>query len=80
MERIRIKKVTPKSDYTLALTFTNGQKGIFDFKPYLNKGTVFKEISNPVSFQSVKVSHGTIEWANGADLCPDCVYLETKFV
>jgi len=77
---IRIKSVKPNSDYTLLLTFTNGKKGVFDVKPYFGKGTVFKGINNPVTFQSVKVVHGTIEWANGADLCPDCVYLETKFI
>jgi len=77
---IRIKKAEPNKDYTLKLTFTNGQEGIFDVKPYLGFGSVFKEIHNPVMFQSVKVNHGTIEWANGADLCPDCVYAGTKFV
>lgn len=77
---IRIKNVKPRTDYTLLITFTNGEKGVFDVKPYFNKGPVFKEINNPVSFQTVKVSHGTIEWANGADFCPDCVYSETKII
>ena len=76
----RIETVQPKDDFTLLLTFTGGKKGIFDMKPYLNKGSVFKEINNPVSFQGVRVNHGTIEWPNGADLCPDCVYLETKML
>ena len=77
---VRIKSVKPEPNYTLFLTFTNGKKGIFDVKPYLNKGLVFKQINNPIFFQSVRVDHGTIEWANGADLCPDCVYAETKFI
>ena len=77
---IRIKHVIPNLDYTLSLTFTNGKKGIFDVKPYFDKGSVFKAINNPVAFQSVKIAHGTVEWLESIDLCPDCVYLETKFV
>ena len=75
---IRIKTVEPQNNYTLFLTFTDGKAGVFDAKPYLDKG-VFKELLNPSLFKSVKIEHGTIEWANGADLCPDCVYLETVF-
>ena len=75
---IRIKKVEPKDNYTLYLTFTDGKAGFFDAKPYLDKG-VFKELLNTSLFKSVRVGHGTIEWANGADLCPDCVYSETVF-
>jgi hypothetical protein len=76
---IRIKEVKPQADYTLMLTFTNGQKGIFDVKPYIAEGGVFANIANPVAFQNVKVSHGTIEWLNEIDLCPDCVYIQTAF-
>jgi len=76
---VRIKTVEPKDDFTLRLTFTDGKSGIFDVKPYLTIGNVFAEIANPSVFKNVKVAHGTIEWANGVDLCPDSVYLETKF-
>ena len=75
-----IIKVKPLDNYKLELTFSNGKEGIFDVAPYLDKG-IFKELRNPSMFKSVRLSdYPTIEWANGADLCPDCVYLETKFV
>jgi len=77
---VRIKTAEPKENFTLFLTFTDGKKGIFDVKPYLKTGSVFKELANPSLFQSVKVGCGTIEWANGADLCPDCIYQETIFI
>jgi len=76
---VRIKSVQPKENYTLLLTFTDGKEGVFDAKPYLTTGSVFKEIQDKAIFNSVRVNHGTIEWANGADLCPDCVYLQTNF-
>lgn len=77
---IRIRTVEPKENYTLLLAFTDGKTGVFDVKPYLSSGSVFKEIENKALFQGVKVDHGTIEWPNGLDLCPDCVYKETKFL
>ena len=79
---VRIKTVTPNDDYTLFLTFTNGKKGVFDVKPYLKSGSMFTPLNDLSLFKSVKVGRisGTIEWANEADLCPDCVYLETKFI
>ena len=78
---IRITSVKPLDNYKLFLTFTNGQEGIFDAKPYLDEGSVFIELQNISLFNSVRTIYGgTIGWANGADLCPDCVYLGTQFV
>ena len=77
---VRITSVEPLNDYKLFLTFTNGKKGIFDVKPYLDEGSVFIELKNTSLFKSVKIDYGTIVWANDADLCPDCVYLGTQFV
>lgn len=77
---VRIKSVEPKENYTLFLTFSDGKKGYFDVKPYLNGGSLCEELKNPVLFKSVHIADATIEWANGMDLCPDCVYLGTVFV
>ena len=77
---IRIKEVKANKDFTLLLTFTNNQKGVFDVKPYLIGGKVFEELNDPAIFNRVKANRGTIEWPNGADLCPDCVYQESKIV
>ncbi len=73
----RIKTVKPDSDYTLILTFANGEVKSFDMKPYLNKG-VFQELKDLRLFNSVKPFLGSIQWKNGQDLCPDTLYLESK--
>ena len=39
----RVTKVAPMNDYTLFLTFTNGDERVFDMKPYLEKG-MFQEL------------------------------------
>ena len=41
----RVKNATPNQNYTVHLIFDNGEEGIFDVKPYLDKG-VFKELKD----------------------------------
>lgn len=72
MER-ELESVEASSDYTLILTFDNGEVRIFDMKPYLKIG-IFKELSNVKLFNSVRKSFDTVEWANQADLDPDILY------
>jgi hypothetical protein len=71
-----VKNVKPDKDYTLRLWFTNGEEGILDMKPYLDKG-IFRELKNLSIFYSVRPFLGTIQWVNEADLCPDTVYLDS---
>jgi len=73
----RVKEVTPNSNYTICLIFDNGEEGIFDVKPYLDKG-IFKELRDLYLFNSVKPFMGTIQWKNGQDFCPDTLYIESK--
>ena len=72
----RVKMVTPNPDYTVTLLFDNGEKKIFNMKPYLDKG-IFKELKDMKVFNSVKQTMGTISWKNGQDLCPDTLYLDS---
>ena len=72
----RVKNVSPEKNYTLYLWFTNGEEGILDMKPYLDKG-IFKELKNEKMFKTVRPFIGTIQWENEADLCPDTVYLDS---
>lgn len=69
----RVKHVQPETDYTLRLTFANGEVRRFDVKPYLGIG-VFRELREPALFNSVRPVLGSIQWKNGQDLCPDMLY------
>jgi hypothetical protein len=73
----RVSEVKPNQDYTLTLIFTNGEKRVFDVKPYLDKG-IFRELKEPSLFNTVKPFLGSIQWKNGQDFCPDTLYLESK--
>ena len=50
----RVKKVKPNPDYTITLTFANGEKKVFDVTPYLDKG-IFKKLKDKKLFNSVKL-------------------------
>jgi len=69
----RVKRVKARDDYTLKVTFANGEVGIFDCTPYLNFG-VFTELQDLRYFKRVKVFNGTVAWLNEQDFCPDTVY------
>ena len=73
----RVKDVNPNSDYTLTLVFDNGERKIFDVKPYLDKG-IFMQLKNMKVFNSVHPFLGSVEWLGGQDFCPDTLYLEGK--
>ena len=72
----RVLAVTPMEDYKLLLTFTNGERRVFDVNPLLEI-SVFKPLVNKGLFQSVKVAYGTIIWPQNIDYCPDTLYSES---
>ncbi|HOW81298.1 MAG TPA: DUF2442 domain-containing protein [Spirochaetota bacterium] len=73
---VGVKSVDPMRGYKLLIVFNNGEKKIFDMNPYLETG-VFSELKNENLFNSVHVSFDTIEWSNGADICPEVLYNES---
>jgi hypothetical protein len=73
----RVSNVIPEHNFTLRITFSNGEVKSFDVKPYLGIGA-FRELQDSSLFNSVKPYLGSIQWSNGLDLCPDTLYLESK--
>jgi DUF971 family protein len=73
----RIKEVKARDDYTLELTFTDGDKGIYDCRQLLDFG-VFKELKNLTYFKQARVSLGTVVWPHEQDICPDTLYLDSQ--
>lgn len=72
-----VTAVVPRNDYLLDITFSNGECGVLDMKPYLDFG-VFNRIKDSESFEKVTVAFDTIEWESGADLDPEFVYAKCK--
>ena len=73
----RIIAVQPQENYLLLLHFDNEEWRIFDVKPFLGKG-IFKALRDNAVFATVKPLLGSIQWSNGADFCPDMLYLDSS--
>ena len=74
-----VTKVVANEDFTLSVTFDNGEEGVLDVKPHLGFG-VFERISSYENFKTVRVSFDTIEWDGGVDLDPEFVYAKCKVI
>ena len=81
--------VVANDDFTLTITFDNGEKRLLDMKPTIQKGTPFEPLLQIDAFQRVYLSGHTIcwdkdpnvdskeVWENVIDICPDVCYVES---
>jgi len=74
---ITVKFVEPLKDFKINLMFDNDEEKIFDMTGYLYHG-IFSGLKDVSIINSVKVAFDTIEWSNGADLCPEVLYSNSR--
>lgn len=72
-----VKSVTPLPDYQIAFEIEDGRKGIFDMKPYLDKG-VFKELKDVNYFNQVGILWGAVTWPHEQDIAPETLLAEMR--
>lgn len=88
--RRKIAAVVPHDDFTLTLTFDDGERRLYDMKPFLKDGTVFKPLKDKTVFRRVYLDeNGAVSWdkdpsvdsskvwSNKIDLCPDTCYMDS---
>ena len=88
--RKKLVSAEPNSDFTLTLTFENGERRLFDASPMLRRGTVFEPFMDFENFKRVYVDRdhalswdidpnvdSDVEWMNKVDVCPDSCYVES---
>lgn len=88
--RKKIVGVIPNDDFTLTISFDNGEKRLFNVAPFLQKGTVFETFANIENFRRVYIDKEnciawdidpTVDseevWNNKVDLCPDSCYIDS---
>ena len=76
--RPRAIDVKVLNNYELEILFDNNERKIFDVKPYF-RFKIFKDFKNNYKeFEKVKIAGLSIEWENGADICPDELYYSSK--
>ncbi len=64
-------------DYRIKVRLSNGNKGIFDVKPYLDKG-IFKELKDYDYFRRARIEFGTITWPNEQDFSPETIEIKME--
>lgn len=88
--RRKITDVVANDDFTLTISFDNGELRIYDMTPLLQSGTVFAPFRELENFRRVYLddSHciawdidpsvdSNLVWNNKIDLCPDSCYVDS---
>ena len=91
--RKTITSVTANADYTLLLTFDNGEKRLYDTSHLFTTGSVFNKIKPLADFKRVYLDESHCVswdidpnvdskkvWSNKLDLCPDSCYLDSVLI
>lgn len=74
---IKVNYVEAKEDYVLLVQLSNGKKGYFDVKPYLDKG-IFTELKDKSFFTSVRLAFGGVVWPHEQDFSADTIEYEMR--
>ena len=64
------------TDSRVAVTFENGERGVFDCRPYFDMG-YYKPLNDPAVFKCVRVSYGWLNWPGDIDIGADDVWRES---
>jgi len=70
---IKITHVEARSDHTLLLTFENGEKRLYDFKPELDI-PVFAPLKNIGLFMQAKKNSYAVIWNDELDMASEALY------
>ena len=87
----QIVAVVANDDFTLTISFDNGEKRLYDMRPFLKKATVFETFAEIENFRRVYVDKqhciawdidptvdSEKDWLNKVDLCPDGCYIDSQ--
>ncbi len=69
---MNISTITPQDNHILYIEADNGQKGLFDVKPYLSS-EAFAPLQDKLAFTRIHNGRYFIEWECGADLSADTI-------
>lgn len=69
--------VKPLPEYRIYVELENGHKGIFDLKPYLDRG-ILRELRDINYFNKVSIVFGSVTWPHAQDIAPDTLLAELQ--
>jgi hypothetical protein len=72
VELLDVVCVVAEPGYTLHLQFENGEKRVFDMRPYMRKKPFIQ--LNGSLFTKAFVDYGTVCWPGNIDIAPETLY------
>ncbi|BED93152.1 MAG: DUF2442 domain-containing protein [Candidatus Paraimprobicoccus trichonymphae] len=76
---VKVINVVPANNYELMLTFSTGEKKIYDMKPQLDDW-YYEPLKNIGFFKTAHIGCGTVVWNENLDLCPEDLYDNSKLI
>ena len=87
----KLVHIVANDDFTLTLTFDNGETRLYDMSPVLKPGTVFEPFMQIENFRRAYLDDThciawdidpniarNVVWGNKVDICPDSCYVDSK--
>lgn len=72
-----VLEATPHDDLTLALSFADGKRGIFNMLPLI-KDPYYAPLANLPLFMTARAKYGTVIWDGDRDIAPELLYENCK--
>jgi hypothetical protein len=70
---IDVVSVKPRLDFQLDLEFKNGERRLFDMRPFLEIKP-WNRIAKLPLFEHARVDYGTVVWPGEIDIAPETLY------
>ncbi len=74
---LKVKRIEPRDNYLLFVELSNGKTGLFDVKPYLEKG-IFSELKDTDYFSAARPAFGGVVWPHEQDFSADTIAAEMQ--
>ena len=63
-------------DYELLITFSNGEKRVYDGQDDITQG-IFTQLRNKALFGRARIERGTVVWNDELDIAPEALSAES---
>ena len=60
-------------DYELLITFSNGEKRVYDGQDDITQG-IFTQLRNKALFARARIERGAVVWNDELDIAPEALY------
>ena len=68
-----VQEVTARPDHTLLLTFSNGERRVYDARQIMTHA-LFAPLRDPAFFMTARCDGCTVTWDGELDIAPEALY------